>query len=46
MPIFINHTKVITEHVWNNYLLQAEETRYTLGSKDIYSKRNNRKMLW
>ena len=34
-----NHTKVITEHVWNNYLLQAEETRYTLGSKDIYSKR-------
>lgn len=34
-----NHVKVITEHVWNNYLLIAEETRYTLGSSYIYAKR-------
>lgn len=34
-----NHVKVITEHVWNDYLLQAEELRYTRGSKEIYSKR-------
>lgn len=34
-----NHVKVITEHVWNNYLEQAAETRYTIGSKEIYKKR-------
>ena len=34
-----NHVKVITEHVWNNYLEEAAETRYTLGSSDIYAKR-------
>lgn len=34
-----NHVKVITEHVWNDYLLKAEELRYTIGSKEIYSKR-------
>lgn len=34
-----NHVKVITEHVWNDYLLLAEETRYTLGSSELYSKR-------
>ena len=34
-----NHIKVVTEHVWNDYLLEAEETRYTIGSKEIYAKR-------
>ena len=34
-----NHVKVITEHVWNDYLEQAEETRYTIGSKEIYAQR-------
>ena len=34
-----NHVKVVTEHVWNNYLLDAEETRYKIGSKEIYKKR-------
>ena len=34
-----NHVKVITEHVWNKYLLDAEEIRYRLGSKEIYAKR-------
>lgn len=34
-----NHVKVITEHVWNDYLIEAEELRYTKGSKDIYAKR-------
>lgn len=34
-----NHVKVISEHVWNNYLEEAEETRYKIGSKEIYSKR-------
>lgn len=34
-----NNVKVITEHVWNKYLEEAEELRYTLGSKDIYAKR-------
>ena len=34
-----NHVKVITEHVWNNYLEEAVETRYTIGSKEIYAQR-------
>lgn len=34
-----NYVKVITEHVWNNYLLEAEETRYKQGSKEIYKQR-------
>ena len=34
-----NHVKVITEHVWNNYLIEAEETRYKIGSKEIYKQR-------
>jgi hypothetical protein len=34
-----NHVKVTTEHVWNDYLEQAEETRYTIGSKEIYAQR-------
>ena len=34
-----NHVKVISEHVWDDYLLKAEETRYTIGSKELYSKR-------
>lgn len=34
-----NHVKVITEHIWNNYLEKASETRYEIESKEIYSKR-------
>lgn len=34
-----NHVKVITEHVWSNYLEEATETRYQIGSKDIYAQR-------
>lgn len=34
-----NHVKVVTQHVWNNYMEEVEEIRHTLGSKEIYGKR-------
>ncbi len=34
-----NHTKVVTRHVWEEYLEQVEEIRHTIGTKAIYDKR-------
>ncbi len=34
-----NHTKVVTQHVWSNYMEEVEEIRHTIGSKEIYNKR-------
>lgn len=34
-----NHTKVVTQHVWNDYLETCADIRYEIGSKEIYSKR-------
>lgn len=31
--------KVVTRHVWQDYLEEAEELRYLTGVKEIYSKR-------
>ena len=34
-----NHVKVVTRHVWENYMEQVEEIRHTTGSKEIYKRR-------
>lgn len=34
-----NMTKVVTQHIWNDYLEQAEELRYTLRGQGLYKKR-------
>ena len=34
-----NHVKVITRHIWEEYIEIAEDIRHTLGMKDLYSKR-------
>lgn len=34
-----NHVKVISRHVWEEYLEECEEIRHTLGSKAIYDLR-------
>ena len=34
-----NYTKVVTIHVWDRYMEQAEEIRHTLDYKEIYGKR-------
>ena len=34
-----DHVKVVTRHVWQDYMDQCEEIRQTLGMKDVYSKR-------
>lgn len=34
-----NHTKVITRHVWEDYMEMAEDIRHTLGNKEIYAQR-------
>ena len=34
-----NHTKVITQHVWADYLEQCEEIRHTIGRKEEYQLR-------
>lgn len=33
------NTKVVTRHVWENYMEQAEDIRHTIGMKEIYQKR-------
>jgi transposase len=33
------HIKLVTRHVWEGYLEQAEEIRQTIGTKEIYGKR-------
>lgn len=35
-----NSTKVVTRHVWENYLEQTEDIRHTLGIKEIYALRS------
>jgi hypothetical protein len=34
-----NHQKVITRHIWQEYMEICEDIRYTRGMKEIYSKR-------
>ena len=34
-----NHTKVVTRHVWADYLETCEDIRHTLGMKELYRKR-------
>lgn len=34
-----NHTKVVTRHVWQNYIEICEDIRHTIGFKEIYKKR-------
>ena len=34
-----SHVKVVTRHIWQEYLDACEDIRHTLGMKDIYSKR-------
>ena len=34
-----NHVKVVTRHVWADYLETAEEIRYIIGMKELYGKR-------
>ena len=34
-----SHVKVVTRHIWQEYLDVCEDIRHTLGMKDIYSKR-------
>lgn len=33
------HVKLVTRHVWEDYMERAEEIRYTIGNKEIYEKR-------
>lgn len=34
-----DHVKVVTRHVWENYMEQAEDIRHTRGMKEIYGQR-------
>ena len=34
-----NHVKVVTRHVWEEYMEACEDIRHTLGMKDLYSHR-------
>lgn len=34
-----NHTKVVTRHVWADYMETCEDIRHTLGMKELYKKR-------
>lgn len=34
-----NHQKLVTRHVWEEYLEQVEDIRHTIGTKEIYDKR-------
>lgn len=34
-----NHVKVITRHVWEDYMERCEDIRHTLGNKEIYAHR-------
>lgn len=34
-----NHVKVVTRHVWERYMEEAEDIRHTKGIKEIYQKR-------
>ena len=34
-----NHVKLITRHIWENYMEQCEDVRHTLGMKKLYEQR-------
>ena len=34
-----NHVKIVTRHVWEDYMEQCEEIRQTRGMKDVYDQR-------
>ena len=34
-----NHVKLVTQHIWDNYMEQCEDIRHTLGMKELYSHR-------
>lgn len=34
-----NHIKLITRHIWENYIEICEDIRYTVGTKELYNKR-------
>ena len=34
-----NHVKVITRHVWEDYIEKCEDIRHTLGMKEVYAQR-------
>lgn len=34
-----NHTKVVTQHIWESYIEICEDLRHTVGNKDLYDKR-------
>jgi hypothetical protein len=34
-----NHTKVVTQHIWDDYLEICEDIRCTRGNKELYKKR-------
>lgn len=34
-----NHVKVVTRHIWEEYMEKCEDIRHTLGNKEIYEKR-------
>ena len=34
-----NHTKVVTRHIWEEYIEAAEDIRHTIGTKENYNKR-------
>ena len=34
-----DHVKLVTKHVWDDYMEQCEEIRYTIGMKELYSLR-------
>ncbi len=32
-----NHVKVITRHVWEDYIEKCEDIRHTIGMKELYA---------
>lgn len=34
-----NHVKLVTRHIWENYMEQCEDIRHTLGMRDLYKLR-------
>ena len=34
-----NHVKVVTRHIWENYMEQCEDIRHTIGMNDLYKLR-------
>ncbi len=34
-----DHRKIVTRHVWEDYMEKCEDIRHTLGMKDVYAKR-------